>query len=206
MRTTILGLLALAITLGSTPATAAAPVTRAPKTATKLPRLSGKLAPATLSKHPLSTGIASSASAKALFEVDDRPTVSARQLADGPAWMTAWNALILPVSLPQFGPRGIHLNHDGGLVLGLSREWIGSHDVIVDCRGELPAMFYTFFGVIDGNKASETPPLQVTSAKGHVKFLVMTSALPSGDWVYIQLSDVDMNERWRVTSCSFELE
>ncbi|MBC8067116.1 MAG: hypothetical protein IAG13_02185 [Deltaproteobacteria bacterium] len=187
---------------------ASAPVTAgsAPKTSKKpVPTLKLKVQPTALPEahvaHKFQFG-----KAKKLDLVASnvgKVSVSAQRLVDGAAFMLAYKAYVVPVEAEGFRDRGVHIDKSGHVAVVVPRTWVGTHDVEVDCTGDLPPSITAKAILISISGLTDYGEITLTPDQGRARFVLTTSELGDGNWVFIQVGDSDPNgQPWRADGCS----
>jgi hypothetical protein len=118
--------------------------------------------------------------------------------------LSLWAGGALPVE--GIAP-SIEFNPTGSFFILYSLTGTQNKDIIIECTGgPLPAMM-----AINGYAITNTSELgsvsmtvSTTQNKTKVKALIDPSDIGSAPWLLIELEDSDVNESWRLTSCTVE--
>ncbi|MBC8069848.1 MAG: hypothetical protein IAG13_16035 [Deltaproteobacteria bacterium] len=135
----------------------------------------------------------------------DKVSVSPQRPLDGGASMTVINARVVTAQTGAW-PRGAHLGKQSSFAVIVAREWVGTHDLLVECKGELPNSVRGTAVLLQDNGSSSHGQIEVEPIDGQVRFLLMTAQLGSGNWVSVQLTNSEYQSAasWRVDGCSIE--
>lgn len=197
-------LVALAL-LASAPVAAGSSPKAAKKAAKPVPTLKLKLQPTALAEAHVGHTFAFGKAKKLDLVASSvkKVSVSAQKLVDGPAFMLAYKAYVVPVEAEGFRDRGVHVEKTGHVAVVVPRSWVGAHDLVVDCTGDLPASITAKALLIRDSGLDTYGEISLAPEQGRARFVLTTSELPEGDWVFIQVGDTDQNgQPWRADGCS----
>lgn len=137
---------------------------------------------------------------------NDKVQVSAQRPLDNGAFLLVQNADVVTADVDGYIPRGVHLGREGEFSVVVSRAWVGDHDLLVECTGELPKKVEGAALLSDAYGFNTYGEVEVAPTDGRVRFLLMTAELGNGNWVRVQLHNADYQagEHWRVDGCSVE--
>ncbi len=121
--------------------------------------------------------------------------------------MIAYKGTVVAAEAPGFIKRGVHVEKGGHFAIVVPRSWVGTHDLVVECTGELPASVKGRALLVHDSGAYSYGQITLSSDDGKAKFLLTTSGLSDfGNWVSIELSNANNAEgaTWRTDGCSVE--
>lgn len=217
MRLLVLLTLGLLVTGHVTNADAAAPAgsptpqAQAPAKSTKgakvslagVPKIRLKLSPAQVSDPSIRLGRMVQQGG---YTMGDTVTLGPQRTVDGGAFVTAQGVNFVGADAPNATEAGFHVPKGGHVGMSLPRDWVGNHDLLVECTGKLPPKISTLTALVEEYGWSSYGENTIVTGDGRVRFTLMTADLADGLRVTLQLGNADRDDTtsWRLETCTVD--